>query len=714
MGPNKYKAFLSYSHRNERWASWLHRRLETYRFPGKTVGQITEAGPVPERFQPIFRDREELTAGADLGVKIEAALRDSDNLIVICSPDAVSSNWVNEEILYFKRHNNPERIFAAIVDGTPFADPAKGERECLPEALRFKLGNDGKLSNRPAEPLAADFREDFDGKRVGFLKLLSGLVGLGLNDLVQRDLQRARRRVTWITLSALTAVIVMGSLTWFAVDARKEAESRRSDAEGLIQFMLTDLRDRLEPVGKLDVLDSVGQKAAEYYESYDPDDHGADALGRRAIVFHLLGDIQMRMGNISAAKAYFGPAFATTHSQLEQDPDNPERIYEHAQSVYWSSVPFRRARQYDEDLNRQQEYLVLANRLFEIEDATDRAILERAYAESNIGQNYYESGELEKARTYFKRAEPLFQDIYARRKTTKSYLEVSRILTEIATIELSLGDAQSATDILKENLVVLERLLAENPDDFQIRSALIFVNIKLAVSERALEKFETAETRLLAQRDLIEQNLLREPNDDRLKRYRLTVLDELITVCRLTRQDDKAKALARQFGQYLDARADESAQSDFDVEWDVRLPFKFARNEVFYALKENDFSAARAALGRYKDLMDRIKDRDELFAEYRDIRFYYNLSKAFLEADYDAYKNLSNWTDKSESDTRAFVMFKLMEYYFCEARSICPSQGQNFNSKDLDRFEFEIFNLLYPDSAQAIKSKFIEQGDDNE
>ena len=60
MTTSKYKAFLSYSHRDKSWADWLHRRLETYKFP-KNITEST----LPS-LRPIFRDREELPVSSNL------------------------------------------------------------------------------------------------------------------------------------------------------------------------------------------------------------------------------------------------------------------------------------------------------------------------------------------------------------------------------------------------------------------------------------------------------------------------------------------------------------------------------------------------------------------------------------------------------------------------------------------------------------------------
>ncbi len=99
----KYYAFISYSHMDKKWGDWLHRALETYRVPKRLIGQESRDEKVPARVFPIFRDREELPVSADLGANINEALRQSRYLIIICSPPAAASRWVNEEILTFKR-----------------------------------------------------------------------------------------------------------------------------------------------------------------------------------------------------------------------------------------------------------------------------------------------------------------------------------------------------------------------------------------------------------------------------------------------------------------------------------------------------------------------------------------------------------------------------------------------------------------------------------
>jgi tetratricopeptide (TPR) repeat protein len=205
----KYRAFISYSHKDEKWASWLHRALETFKIPKYLVGTETGMGTVPERMGKVFRDREELSSSASLGAELTQALEDSACQIVICSPNAAKSHWTNEEVLTYKRLGRENRVFCLIVDGEPGSD-----QECFPQAVRFQMGADGVLSDEPAEPIAADARPHADGKLNAKLKLIAGMLGVGFDDLKQRELVRQKKRKAIITTGTITGIFVASALVY--------------------------------------------------------------------------------------------------------------------------------------------------------------------------------------------------------------------------------------------------------------------------------------------------------------------------------------------------------------------------------------------------------------------------------------------------------------------------------------------------------------------
>ena len=200
----KYWAFISYSHRDSALAEWLHRAIETYSIPRRMVGQKASRGVIPARLFPVFRDREELPTSSDLGANIRHALTLSRHLIVLCSPDSAESRWVNQEIAFFKSLGREDAVICLILDGEPNADdkPKGAFRECFPRAARFTVNPDTSLTSERVEPIAADLRPGRDERRNALLKIVAGLIGVGFDELRQRDRQRLLRRRVVITAFA--------------------------------------------------------------------------------------------------------------------------------------------------------------------------------------------------------------------------------------------------------------------------------------------------------------------------------------------------------------------------------------------------------------------------------------------------------------------------------------------------------------------------------
>jgi formylglycine-generating enzyme required for sulfatase activity len=210
-GEYRYLAFISYSHANEDWGKWIQKSLETFRVPSKLAGKSNEYGKTPEKVFPVFRDRDELSASAELSDSIQQALEDTRFLLVICSRESAKSHWVNQEIKLFKSFAGAKRVLCLIVDGEPHASDA--EQECFPEAVKYEVTRNAELTNIPCEPMAADARSQGDGKFNAKLKLLAALLGVRYDDLRQREKVRLRRKQIFSSL--LASILIAGVAVGF-------------------------------------------------------------------------------------------------------------------------------------------------------------------------------------------------------------------------------------------------------------------------------------------------------------------------------------------------------------------------------------------------------------------------------------------------------------------------------------------------------------------
>ena len=228
----KYRAFLSYSHSDMAWAKWLHAALEKYRIDRDLIGRETPVGIVPKSLRPIFRDREDFSAGHSLTDQTAAALEASQFLIVICSPDAARSEYVNEEVRRFKATGREHRIIPLIVGG----EPGNPERECFPPALRLRVGLDGALTAERQEPIASDARPGGDGKELAKQKVVAGILGLPLDEIVRRaDRARRRRNVFWAALAGIFLVLALAA-TGMAIFARKQLETNEAFLDSTLRI----------------------------------------------------------------------------------------------------------------------------------------------------------------------------------------------------------------------------------------------------------------------------------------------------------------------------------------------------------------------------------------------------------------------------------------------------------------------------------------------
>lgn len=327
LSERRYRAFISYSHRDEAWAVWLHKALEIYRVPRRLVGKTTAHGIIPQRLTPIFRDRDELPSAHDLNGKVAEALAQSENLIVICSPHAAVSHWVEEEVIAFKRMGRADRIFCLIVDGEPniSALPGRQSEECFCAALRFELAADEAISALPAEPIAADARPGKDGKSNARLKLIAGLLDVGFDRLKQREQQRRLRRMTAVAALALLVTIVTTTLAINAVVARTAAERRQKQAEDLVDFMLGDLNDKLAKVQRLDIMESVDDQAMKYFQSLPTHDVTAESLVQRAKALEKIGSIRFDQGQLPAALDAYQASLKLVEPLAQADPADVQR-----------------------------------------------------------------------------------------------------------------------------------------------------------------------------------------------------------------------------------------------------------------------------------------------------------------------------------------------------------------------------------------------------
>jgi tetratricopeptide (TPR) repeat protein len=470
--PYRYAAFISYSHRDQRWAAWLQRELERYRVPSRLVGQEGAHGPVPERIRPVFRDREELAATAELSESIEKALGQSRFLVVVCSPAAARSRWVNAEILQFKRLHGERRILCLVVDGDPSAD---GEQACFPAALRFRLAQDGEPGDQPLEPLAADVRASAGGKTLARQKVIAGLLGLELDAIRQREQQRRQRLMAVVTAASLAAVAFTSWLAGTAMLAREDAERRQAQAEDLVDFILSDLHRQLREVGRLDVMRAASLRARDYFTALDPRDLKETSLQGHAESLRQLGELALNQLQTEDAYSLFQQAHRMDAELLARAPEDPQRLFNLGQSEFW--LGYARLESGDDvrALGHMQTYLDISRRLYQRGPTVVDWIMELCYAHNNLSTILARQGDVDAAAGHMLEAVRLNREaLQLSPGDVRVQEELATSLGWLATVERDAGQLASALTHRRESRAAWSQLQASDPENAERLDHLAF------------------------------------------------------------------------------------------------------------------------------------------------------------------------------------------------------------------------------------------------
>ncbi|MEX2624743.1 MAG: TIR domain-containing protein [Acidimicrobiia bacterium] len=226
-GQVRFDGFISYSHTaDELLAPRLQAALQTFAKPWWK-----------RRALRVFRDQSSLSANPHLWSSITAALDASDWFVLLTSPEAAASAWVDREVAYWREQKDPERIIPVLTDGTLTWDDASGRlapNSSVPPSL---------LDAFTGEPRWVDLRwaeeeTQLDLRNGRFREVVadiaSSLRGIPKDDLESEEVRQHRRtrRTAWgagIALAVLAVAAITGAV--IAFDQRDQAESQRILAE---------------------------------------------------------------------------------------------------------------------------------------------------------------------------------------------------------------------------------------------------------------------------------------------------------------------------------------------------------------------------------------------------------------------------------------------------------------------------------------------------
>ncbi|RPI24363.1 MAG: serine/threonine-protein kinase [Acidobacteria bacterium] len=258
-----------------------------------------------------------------------------------------------------------------------------------------------------------------------------------------------------------------------AVDARQEADQRRQQAESLIEFMLGDLRQKLSPVGQLDILDDVGTKALAYFASVPGRKLTDDELFRRAKALTQIGEVRIAQGRLPPAAQAFREAQVLSASLAARDTGNGAWQLGLGTSHFWLGYVLWRQDDLEAARKHFEIYREIAGKLVTKDPKNQEWQRELGYAHSNLGSVLEAQGKLQDALEQYSRCLSVEARLLARApKDNDVKFDLANSHNAIGKVLEAQGRLEDALDSFNLDIQIKSELVRDNPRNASWREYL--------------------------------------------------------------------------------------------------------------------------------------------------------------------------------------------------------------------------------------------------
>lgn len=330
---------------------------------------------------------------------------------------------------------------------------------------------------------------------------------------VKRSIKRANRNrhfkigafvaLIFVTLFALNA-------SYSASQSQNVAEKSLAESQDLIEFLIGDLHGQLQSLGRLDVMQSIGEKAMDYFAELDQTQVNESSLLNRSKALYQIGSVYSEINEFDKATQAFTQSLQFARQLVAQSPDNFDYVFELSQAEYWLGYAYWSSGDLTATEVQFNNYLKAAELLVKLSPNDADAVMELSYAYSNLGTLADSRGEIDKAVRNFLysidycqvvlKLHPDHQDAFA--SLADSYSWLGKAYESRLNFSRAIG-------FYKSELMLFEQL-AEQDNSYQNRFDLALANIRIAVLDLYMGNVNGAKENLLKQAaeisDLVEHD----------------------------------------------------------------------------------------------------------------------------------------------------------------------------------------------------------------
>jgi tetratricopeptide (TPR) repeat protein len=357
-----YDAFISYSHARDKPIAVLL----------QSIVQKLGKPWYRRRSLRLFRDDTSLSATPRLWPSIEQALSQSRYLILLASPEAAFSRWVDKELAYWLSHKGIDRLLIGLTSGEllweeAVADFIWDKRTPLPPALTGQF---------PTEPKWVDLRAYRDGASLHDAKFTelcaefaATIRGIPREDLLSQEVRQQRRalRLAW-SATACVVIFAVAAATFaaIAVAQRDRAENTLTAATRSANDLVMKVAVRIRqttgiPIDLVrDILDrakDLQDQLIKYNES------NSDLRRSQAVALRETSQTLLIQGAAEDALQSALKSLEVMNSLVGVDPANPELQLELSRSYNRIGEALSKLGHHDQALEMFEKSVAIGEKL---------------------------------------------------------------------------------------------------------------------------------------------------------------------------------------------------------------------------------------------------------------------------------------------------------------------------------------------------------------
>ena len=270
------------------------------------------------------------------------------------------------------------------------------------------------------------------------------------------------------------ATVVLGVFQWekqqaeahareLAVTAEK-AKKARAEAERILNYLVFDLRDKLAPVGRLDLVEDVHKQVEAYYKQMGVDEGDAEVLRRRSVAYNNQGDRLLAQGNLEDALQAYQADLKIAEALAQRDPSNTE--WQRDLSVSHNKLGNVRAAQGDlaGALQAYQAGLKIAEALAQRDPSNTQWQRDLSYSYTAIGDIYRKQRDLDNALKYHRPSLAIDSRLAAQDPSNLTW-QLDKAISSLNVASLldtsRKAGKEEASNLYEQSLTILRRLDAE-------------------------------------------------------------------------------------------------------------------------------------------------------------------------------------------------------------------------------------------------------------